>query len=127
MALNLTRELAKSGYPRKNNKSLVVNKINKNDKEEIIRKNNILFEDPNTFLKLPYETNFEYIINKIPRGPQYDYDDKLISYTLVGNPKYLKTNKYINLNSSRSRSTSKKASFSSKIKEPNLSRANNIN
>ena len=127
MALNLTRELAKSRYPRKSNKSLVVNKINKNDKEEIIRKNNILFEDPNTFLKLPYETNFEYIINKIPRGPQYDYDDKLISYTLVGNPKYLKTNKYINLNSSRSRSTSKKASFSSKIKEPNLSRANNIN
>ena len=39
MALNLTRELAKSGYPRKSNKSLVVSKINKNDKEEINKKN----------------------------------------------------------------------------------------
>ena len=123
MALNLTRELAKSGYRRKNNKSLVVNKIKKDEKEDIMKKNNILFEDPNTFLQLPNETNFEYIVNKIPRGPQYDYDDKLITYTMVGNPKYLKNNKFINLNSSRS--TSKKASFSSKIKEPNLSRINN--
>ena len=123
MALNLTRELVKSGYRRKSNKSLVVNKIRKDEKEEIIKRNNILFEDPNTFLQLPNETNFEYIVNKIPRGPQYDYDDKLITYTMVGNPKYLKSNKYTNLNSSRS--TSKKASFISKIKEPNLSRINN--
>lgn len=123
MALNLTRELAKSGYRRKNHKSLVVNKIKKYEKEEIIKKNNILFEDPNTFLQLPNETSFEYIVNKIPRGPQFDEDDKLITYTLVGNPKYLKTNKLTNLNSSRS--TSKKASFLSKLKEPNISRINN--
>ena len=122
MALNLTRELAKSGYRPKNCKSLVVNKVRRRDKEELIRKKNILFEDPNTFLKLPYETNFEYIINKIPRGPQYDFDDKLISYTLVGNPKYLKANKYYN-----SRPASKKSSFNSKIKEPNINRINNIN
>ena len=99
-----------------------MNKVRRRDKEELIRKKNILFEDPNTFLKLPYETNFEYIINKIPRGPQYDFDEKLISYTLVGNPKYLKANKYYN-----SRPASKKSSFNSKIKEPNINRINNIN
>ena len=75
MALNLTRELAKYGYKRKNSKSFVVNKV-KNCDSDIMKKNNILFEDPNTFLQLPYETNFKYIVNKIPRGPQYDIDDK---------------------------------------------------
>ena len=123
MAINLSRELAKSGYHRNNKKSLIVNKVKKSESEEIFRKNNILFEDPNTFLQLPNETNFEYIINKIPRGPQFDYDDKLIPYTMVGNPKYLKANKFMNSNSSRS--TSKKASFNSKIKDPNISRINN--
>ena len=123
MALNLTRELAKSGYHRNSKKSLIVNKVKKSESEDIFRKNNILFEDPNTFLQLPNETNFEYIINKIPRGPQYDFDDKLIPYTMVGNPKYLKANKYINSNSSRP--TSKKTSFNSKIKDPNISRINN--
>ena len=124
MALNLTRELFESGYKRKNNKSLVINKAKMSD-TDIIRKNNILFDDPNTFLKLPYETNFEYIINKIPKGPQYDYDDKLIPYTMVGNPKFIKSNKFALSNSSKS--TSKKASFISKIKDSNLSRINNIN
>lgn len=49
MALNLKRELAKSGYRRKSNKSLIVNKVKKIDNKEIIQKNNILFEDPKTF------------------------------------------------------------------------------
>ena len=57
MALNLTRELAKSGYRRKNHKSLVVNKIKKYEKKEKIKKNNILFEDPNTILQSPTATN----------------------------------------------------------------------
>ena len=123
MALNLTRELAKSSYLRKNKKSLVVNKVKNDENEDLIRKNNILFEDPNTFLQLPNETNFDYIINKIPRGPQFDFDDKIIPYTMVGNPKYLKGNKYLN----SSKSTSKKASFISKMKDPSIIRINNIN
>ena len=53
MAINLSRELAKSGYHRNNKKSLIVNKVKKSESEEIFRKNNILFEDPNTFLQLP--------------------------------------------------------------------------
>lgn len=125
MALNLKRELLKSGYHRNYNKTLVLNKVNKVNKEDIKNKNKILFEDPNTFLKLPIETNFEFIVNKLPRGPQYDFDDKLIPYTMIGNPKYIKLNKYTYSNSSRS--TSKKGSFISKIKDSNLSRTNNNN
>ena len=123
MALNLKRELAKSGYRRKSNKSLIVNKVKKIDNKEIIQKNNILFEDPKTFLQLPNETNFNYIVNKIPRGPQYDLDDKLIPYTLVGNPKYIKANKYAN----SSRPGSKRISFISRVKEPNIIKLNNFN
>ena len=42
---------------------------------------------------------------------------------MVGNPKYLKSNKFMNSNSSRS--NSQKTSFNSKIKDPNISRINN--
>ena len=123
MALNLKRELAKSGYKRKSNKSLIVNKVKKIDNKDIIEKNNVLFEDPKTFLQLPNETNFNYIVNKIPRGPQYDLDDKLIPYTMVGNPKYIKANKYVN----SSRPGSKRISFISRVKEPNIIKLNNFN
>ena len=123
MALNLKRELAKSGYRRKSNKSLIVNKVKKIDNKEIIEKNNILFEDPKTFLQLPNETNFNFIVNKIPRGPQYDLDDKLIPFTMVGNPKYIKANKYAN----SSRPGSKRISFISRVKEPNIIKLNNFN
>ena len=124
MALHLTRELAKSGYRRNDNKSLIVKKVKSNELGEITKKNNILFDDPNTFLQLPNETNFNYIVNKIPRGPKFDNNEKIIPYTIIGNPKYLKLNKYGYSNSSRS---SRKTSFASKIKEPNLNRQNNIN
>ena len=125
MAINLSRELMKSGYKGRSNKSFVLNKVNKYDYEDFIKRKNFLFEDPNTFLKLPTETNFNYIINKIPRGPQFDFDDKLIPYTMVGSPKYLKLNKYGYTNSSKS--TSKKSSFVSRIKDSNFLKINSIN
>ena len=49
MAINLSRELMKSGYKKRSNKSFVLNKVNKYDYEDLIKKNNFLFEDPNTF------------------------------------------------------------------------------
>lgn len=125
MALNLKRELIKAGVMTKNNKSFYLNKVKDYNDEDILKKNNILFEDPNTFLQLPNETNFNYIINKIPRGPQYDFEDKLIPYTMVGNSKYTKSNKYSY--STGSKSTSKKSSFNSRIKDPYFIRLNNTN
>ena len=106
MALNLIKELSKMGYSRKKNKSFLLNKVKNLNSEDIKKKNRILFNDPNTFLKLPNETNFDYIINKIPKGPQYDSSDKLIPYTMVGNPKYIKMKKF---------STSSSKSFNKRI------------
>ena len=94
MSLNLINELTKNGYSRKKNKSFLLNKVTDFNTEEIMKKNTILFDDPNTFLKLPNETNFNYIINKIPRGPQYDLADKLIPYTMVGSTKFMKMRKF---------------------------------
>ena len=94
MSLNLINELTKNGYSRKKNKSFLLNKVTDFNTEDIMKKNTILFNDPNTFLKLPNETNFNYIINKIPRGPQYDLADKLIPYTMVGSTKFMKMRKF---------------------------------
>ena len=94
MTLNFIQELSNRGFSRKKNKSFLINKIKNFNTEDIIKKNNILFDNPNTFLKLPNETNFDYIINKVPRGPQYDLGDKLIPYTMVGNAKYIKKHKF---------------------------------
>ena len=92
--MNLINELTKNGYSRKKNKSFLLNKVTDFNTEDIMKKNTILFDDPNTFLKLPNETNFNYIINKIPRGPQYDLADKLIPYTMVGSTKFMKMRKF---------------------------------
>ena len=123
MALNLIKELSKQGHYRTKNKSFLINKVKNFDTEDIIKKNNILFKDPNTFLKLPKETEFDFIINKIPRGPQYDLDDKLIPYTMVGNEKYIKKKKILGLFNSKSFNRDK---FKSKSKFSNVSRFNDL-
>ena len=123
MALNLIKELSKQGHYRTKNKLFLINKVKNFDTEDIIKKNNILFKDPNTFLKLPKETEFDFIINKIPRGPQYDLDDKLIPYTMVGNEKYIKKKKILGLFNSKSFNRDK---FKSKSKFSNVSRFNEL-
>ena len=102
MALNFLNELSKKGFSRKKNKSFLLNKVKNYNTEDILKKNTILFNDPKTFLKLPNETDFNFIINKIPKGPQYDIRDKLIPYTMVGNEKYLKKVKFQGLLGSKS-------------------------
>ena len=56
-----------------------------------------LFTNPNLFLQLPYESNNNYIVGKKLQGPRYDSEDKLISYSVVGNVNNYKRR---NLNSS---------------------------
>ena len=121
MALNFLKELTKRGFPRKNNKSFLLNKVKNYNTEEILKKNTILFNDPKTFLKLPNETDFNFIINKIPRGPQYDLGDKLIPYTMVGNDKYIKTHKFQGLYGSKSFN---RKIFSQRSKLSNLNKTN---
>ena len=102
MALNLIKELSKQGYTRKKNKSFLLNRVKNYNTQDMAKKKKILFNDPNTFLKLPNETEFEFIINKIPRGPQYDLYDKLIPYTMVGNAKFIKKHKFQSIFGSKS-------------------------
>ena len=123
MTLNLIKNLSKKGNSRLKNKSFLINKISNYNTDEIIKKNNILFDDPNTFLKLPKETNFDYIINKIPKGPQYDISNKLIPYTMVGNDKYIKRHKFQNLFGSKSFN---RKIFNFKTRHSTLNRIKNL-
>jgi len=52
-------------------------------------KKKYLFENPRTFLTLPNESNFKFIVNKSPIGPKYDKEDKLIPYSFIGDNKHL--------------------------------------
>ena len=52
-------------------------------------KKKYLFENPRTFLTLPNECNFKFIVNKSPIGPKYDKEDKLIPYSFIGDIKHL--------------------------------------
>ena len=119
MTLNFIQELSNRGFSRKKNKSFLINKVKNYNNEDLIKKNNILFDDPNTFLKLPNETNFDYIINKVPRGPQYDLGDKLIPYTMVGNAKYIKKHKFQSAFGSKSFN---RKIFKFKSKQANISK-----
>ena len=121
MSLNFLKEISKKGFSRKKNKSFLLNRVKNFNTEDILKKNTILFNDPKTFLKLPNETDFDFIINKIPRGPQYDLGDKLIPYTIVGNDKYIKLHKF--QGGLGSRSFNRKI-FKHKNKFVNLSKGN---
>jgi len=62
--------------------------INKLQKESLIpnlqQKTDLLFENPESYLKLPYETNFKFVIGRKPKGPRFNSDNKLIPYSVVG-------------------------------------------
>ena len=62
--------------------------INKLQKKGLIpnlkQKTNILFQDPDNYLKLPYETNFHFVVGKKPKGPRFNSNNKLIPYSVVG-------------------------------------------
>ena len=78
-------------WPKKKKMQYFIKKIN-DEKEKISnfpKKKEYLFEDPNTFLILPNESDFKFIINKKPIGPRYNNDHKLIPYSIIGSPKQM--------------------------------------
>ena len=62
--------------------------INKLQKHSLIpgfqQKKDLLFENPESYLKLPYETNFHFVVGKKPKGPRFNSDNQLIPYSIVG-------------------------------------------
>jgi hypothetical protein len=91
----------KSKQPKK---TLVVNKISPGSNLKIENEVKNLFDNPNTFLQLPSDSKLPFVVGRRLQGPRYDLDDKLIPYSIVGNPKFLKNKTNINVNNSISRS-----------------------
>ena len=85
-------------------KTLFLSKINSED-ENIKKKINIIFEKPETYLTLSSESPIKFVVGKQIKGPRYDKNNKLISYSIVGklNPK--KTKKFISQSSSHERNS----------------------
>ena len=62
-----------------------------------------IFNDPSSYLKLPAELNLPFVVGKKLCGPRYDIDDRVIPYSIVGNPRIFKKR---NLNANISRTSS---------------------
>ena len=84
-------------------KTYLVNKINPEANNKIKEEIKNLFNNPDTYLQLPSDYDIPFVIGKRIQGPRYDLDDKLIPYTIVGNPKFIKNKLYTNNNNSTSR------------------------
>ena len=85
-------------------KTLVVNKISPGSNLKIENEVKNLFDSPDTYLQLPSDSKIPFVVGRRLQGPRYDLDDKLIPYSIVGNPKFLKNKTNINVNNSISRS-----------------------
>lgn len=67
------------------NKTFKINKLEKSLIPNIKQKINILFKVPESYLQLPHETNFNFIIGKDFKDPRFNSDNKLIPYSVVRN------------------------------------------
>jgi hypothetical protein len=79
-------------------KTLVVNKINPGSNKTIEKEIKNLFNNPDTFLQLPSDSEIPYVVGRRLQGPRYDLEDKLIPYSIVGNPKFIKNKIHSNNN-----------------------------
>ena len=100
-------------------KTLVVNKISPGSNLAIENEVKNLFDNPETFLQLPSDSKIPFVVGKRLQGPRYDLDDKLIPYSIVGNPKFLKNKVNNNMNNSISRSIYSQQHSRSTMPKPN--------
>lgn len=79
----ISLERVKKSIPKR---TLIINKLQKPLKIPCLKqKANTLFQDPENYLKLPYETDFNFVVGQKPKGPRFNSDHKLIPYSIVGN------------------------------------------
>ena len=105
--------------------------INKLEKSSVVpnlkQKMKILFAEPESYLKLPHETHFNFVIGKHPKGPRLNSDKNLIPYTVVGiyskkdQRKLTRQKSIVNSNNSSSSSFPKKAKTFTKYKTSPIS------
>lgn len=66
-------------------KTFIISKLKKNSFiPNLKQKTNLLFYNPENYLKLPNETDFNFVVGKKPKGPRYNSQHKLIPYSFVG-------------------------------------------
>ena len=66
-------------------KTLVINKLLKPTLiPNLEQKTNILFQDPESYLKFPNETQFQFVVGRKPKGPRFNSEKQLIPYSIVG-------------------------------------------
>ena len=66
-------------------KTFIINKLQKKSLiPNLEQKTNTLFQDPDNYLKLPFETNFHFVVGKKPKGPRFSSNNTLIPYSVVG-------------------------------------------
>ena len=72
------------------NKTFFLSKIPKNTNPTIDENISSLFANPNTYLQLPEESKFSFVIGRRLKGPRLDENDNLIPYSIVGEKYYKK-------------------------------------
>jgi len=66
-------------------KTFFINKLKKpNIIPDFEQKANTLFEEPENYLKLPNETEYNIVVGRKPKGPRYNSEHKLVPYSVVG-------------------------------------------
>ena len=66
-------------------KTFFINKLTKpNIIPDFEQKTNTLFEEPENYLKLPNETEFNIVVGRKPKGPRFNSEHKLVPYSIVG-------------------------------------------
>ena len=104
------------------NKTLVLTKIPKNTNPTVDENISSLFANPNTYLQLPEESKFSFVIGRRLKGPRFDENDNLIPYSIVGE-KYFKKKKNLFNNNNNSESIS----FNRSMVRSNTQKLNNNN
>ena len=106
-------------------KTFFINKLKKpNIIPDFEQKANTLFEEPENYLKLPNETEYNIVVGRKPKGPRFNSENKLVPYSVVGSiirkgPKKLTKKKTIsikNIISSPAKTSKKNLRFSKLIK-----------
>ena len=66
-------------------KTLIINKLLKPTLiPNLEEKTNTLFQDPESYLKFPNETHFQFVVGRKPKGPRFNSEKQLIPYSIVG-------------------------------------------
>jgi len=104
------------------NKTFFLSKIPKHTNPTIDENISSLFANPNTYLQLPEESKFSFVIGRRLKGPRLDENDNLIPYSIVGEKYYKKKKNFFN-----NSNNNENMSFNRSLVRNNTQKINNNN